>query len=217
MKLSDYTLTVLKNFSTINSGLVLQPGSKQRTMSPEKTILVEVDLEDSFSHRFGIYDLVQFLGNVTTLNNPDLEFSDKFVKMSDGTFNLFYLSCSPELVISPPDKSLVMENPDVKFDLSNSILTKTLRLASMNGLPNLSLVGKDGSLDLRVHEKSNDTSNYVHTKLIDYTGENFMATFSTDNFKIMPDDYEVEIKNGSFGKFKSKNKNVTYWIALETK
>ena len=82
VKLSDYTLTVLKNFSTINSGLVLQPGTKQRTMSPEKTILVEVDLEDSFSHRFGIYDLVQFLGNVTTLNNPDLEFSDKFATIS---------------------------------------------------------------------------------------------------------------------------------------
>lgn len=217
MKLSDYTLAVLKNFSTINSGLVLQTGSKQRTMSPEKTILVEVDLEDSFNHRFGIYDLVQFLGNVTTLNNPDLEFSDKFVKMSDGTFDLYYLSCSPELVISPPDKSLVMENPDVKFNLTNSILTKTLRLASMNGLPNLSFIGKDGSLDLRVHEKSNDTSNYVNTKLIDYTGKDFMATFSAENFKIMPDDYDVEIKSGTFGEFKSKSKNVTYWIALETK
>lgn len=217
MKLSDYTLTVLKNFASINSGMVFQPGTKQRTIHPEKTILVEVELEDSFSHKFGIYDLVQFLGNVTTLNNPDLEFSDKFVKMSDGTFELFYIPCSPELIVSPPDKSLVMENPDVRFDLTNSVITKVLRLASMNGLPNLSLIGKEGTLSLKAHEKSDDTSNYIQTKVSDYSGADFMATFKTDNFKIMPDDYEVEIKAGSFGRLKSKNKNVTYWIALETK
>jgi hypothetical protein len=217
MKLSEYTLSVLKNFASINSGLVIQAGNKQRTMSPEKSILVEVELEESFTHKFAIYDLTQFLGNITTLNNPDLEFNDKFVKMSDGVFDLFYIPCSPELIISPPDKSLSMDSPDVTFNLSNSIIAKTLRLASMNGLPNLSLIGKNGSLDLRVHEKSNDTSNYVSTRLMDYSGDEFTCTFSTENFKIMPDDYEVQIKNGTFGKFQSKTKNVTYFIALETK
>jgi hypothetical protein len=219
MKLSQYTLEVLKSFANINPGLVIQSGTRQRTMSPEKSVLVEVDLEDNFSHKFGIYDLVQFLGNVTTLSNPNLEFSDKFVKMIDESFEMVYLSCSPEIVVSPPDKSLVISNPDVKFELTNATLSKALRLASMNSLPNLSIVGDNGELNLKIHDKANDTSNYINTKISDYTGDKFSATFKIDNFnrKIMPDDYDVEIKNGAFAQLKSKTKKVTYFIAVETK
>ena len=159
MKLSQYTLEVMKSFANINPGIVLQPGTKQRTMSPEKSVLVEVDLEDSFSHKFGIYDLVQFLGNITTLNNPDLEFNDKYVMMKDNIFQMYYLSCSPEIIISPPDKNLTMDNPDVSFVLTNAVLSKSLRLASMNALPNLSIIGKNGELNLQIHDKANDTSN----------------------------------------------------------
>jgi hypothetical protein len=219
MKLSQYTLEVMKSFANINPGIVLQPGTKQRTMSPEKSVLVEVDLEDSFSHKFGIYDLVQFLGNITTLNNPDLEFNDKYVMMKDDIFQMYYLSCSPEIIISPPDKNLTMDNPDVSFVLTNAVLSKSLRLASMNALPNLSIIGKNGELNLQIHDKANDTSNYLDSKISEYSGTDFTATFKIDNFlrKLMPDDYDVDIKHGMFSRLKSKTKNVTYFIALETK
>ena len=219
MKLSQYTLEVMKSFANINPGIVLQPGTKQRTMSPEKSVLVEVELDDSFSHKFGIYDLVQFLGNITTLNNPELEFNDKYVMMKDDTFQMYYLSCSPEIIISPPDKNLTMDNPDVSFVLTNAVLSKSLRLASMNALPNLSIIGKNGELNLQIHDKANDTSNYLDSKISEYSGTDFTATFKIDNFlrKLMPDDYDVDIKHGKFSRLKSKTKNVTYFIALETK
>ena len=46
MKLSENTLAILKNFATINSGVVLNPGKTQKTISPAKSILVEATLED---------------------------------------------------------------------------------------------------------------------------------------------------------------------------
>ena len=217
MKLSDSALAVLKNFSNINSGVVLKPGKVQKTISPEKSILVEAELDDITSHEFGIYDLNQFLGNVTTLNDPELTFDDNVVHMDDGTMNLRYFACPPELVITPPSKDLILKHPEVSFDLPNSILTKLVRLGGMNSLPNLSFIGEENELYGVVHEKNNDTSNSARTHLGKWKGEDFTATFVTDNLKLIPDDYHVEIKLGAFAKFVAVNKKLVYHIALMTK
>jgi hypothetical protein len=217
MKLSEQTLSVLKNFSAINSGVVLKPGKVQKTISAEKSILVEAELEEITDNEFGIYDLNQFLGNATTLKDPELKFSDKTVEMSDDTMSLTYYSCAPELVITPPSKELVLNSPEVSFDLTNATLSKLLRLASMNSLPNLSIVGKDGKLSVLAHEKNNDTSNVVSTEIGKWDGEDFTASFKTENLKMLPDDYKVEIKLGGFAKFSSTTKKLVYYISLEIK
>jgi len=217
MKLSENTLSVLKNFSAINSGIVLQKGNVQKTISPEKSILVEAELEDAIPEQFGIYDLNQFLGNVTTLGNPDLTFDDKAVMMNDGEIAFSYYSCSPNLIVSPPDKELKLKQVDVSFTLTNAILSKLLKLAAMNNLTHLSVVGKNGEIRLQTHEKANDTSNHASFKLNDYAGEDFSASFKTDNIKLIAGDYDVEIQLGAFAKFVSKNAKIKYFIALETK
>ena len=217
MKLSENTLSVLKNFSAINSGLVLQKGNVQKTISPEKSILVEAELEDAIPEQFGIYDLNQFLGNVTTLGNPDLAFAENAVMMNDGDIAFNYYSCSPNLIVSPPDKELKLKQVDVSFTLTNSILSKLLKLASMNNLTHLSVVGKNGEIRLQTHEKANDTSNHASFKLNDYDGEDFTASFKVENIKLIAGDYDVEIQLGAFAKFTSKNAKIKYFIALETK
>ena len=221
MKLSENTLGVLKNFSSINSGLVLQKGNIQKTISPEKSILVEVEIEDAIPNQFGIYDLNQFLGNITTLGNPDLTFNEKSVLMNDGEITLNYYSCSPNLIVSPPDKELKLKQIDVSFRLTNAALSKLLKLSSMNNLTNLSVIGKNGEIRLQAHEKANDTSNHASFKLSDYNGAEFAASFKVENIKLIPGDYDVEIQLGAFAKFTAvsgtfKDK-IRYWIALETK
>ncbi len=217
MKLSENTLSVLKNFSSINSGIVLQKGNLQKTISPEKSILVEAEIEDALPEQFGIYDLNQFLGNVSTLKNPELTFSENSVLMDDGDITFNYYSCSPNLIVSPPDKELKLKQVDVSFNLTNANLTKLLRLASMNNLTHLSVVGKNGEIRLQTHEKANDTSNHASFKLNDYVGEDFTASFKVENIKLIPGDYDVEMQLGAFAKFVSKNNKIKYFIALESK
>jgi hypothetical protein len=218
MKLSEQTLAVLKNFATINSGVVLKPGKVQKTISAEKSILVEAELEDITDHEFGIYDLNQFLGNIITLKNPNLDFGEQTVVMTDedGT-KMDYRACAAELVISPPTKELTLDSPDVVFDLSNSTFVKLMRLGAMNALPNLTIAGKDGELKASVHEKNNDTSNMASTTIGAWSGEDFTASFKTELLKMLPDDYKVEIKLGGFAKFSSTTKNLVYFISLEIK
>lgn len=217
MKLSESTLAILKNFASINSGMILRPSKVQKTISPEMSILVEAEIDDLIPNEFGIYDLNQFLGNLTTLNDPELTFNEKSVLMSKNGINLNYYACATNLITAPPDKELTMSRVDTAFTLTHSNLQILLKLASMNNLSNLSVIGKNGEILLQTHEKANDTSNYANVKIADYSGEDFSTSFKTENLKLVPDDYDVEVQLGTFAKFTAKNKKITYFIALETK
>jgi hypothetical protein len=217
MKFSEATLAMLKNFATINAGVVLNPGHVQRTWSIDMSILVEVELEENMPTQFGIYDLNQFLGNITTLSDPELDFTSERVVMKDSSMNILYRSCDANLIKSPPNKSLSIDNPDITFDLSQATLTKMLRLASMNNLSTISVIGTDGRMKMQAHDKSNDKSNEVFSDLCEWTGEDFSCMFKVDNLKIIPDDYVVEIKKNAFSKFASKNRKLKYFITLQTK
>lgn len=217
MKLSENTISVLKNFATINAGIVLKPGKIQRTMSVDKCVLAEVTLEDDFPSTFGIYDLPQFLGNISAMDKPELDIQDNMVKIKDGTINLNYYSCSPNLIPTPPEKSLEMKNVDVSFKLTNDMLQKLIRLASMNDLSHLTVVGKTGKLIVKTHDRENDTSNSATIEIGTYEGQDFSKSFKVENLKFLPNDYDVSINLSSFAIFENKVKNIRYFVSYEGK
>jgi len=216
MKFSDFTITVLKNFSNVNQGVVLKPGTFQRTMSADKTFMIEVDFEETFTHKFGIYDLNQFIGNISAMDDPELTFTDKMVVIEDSTFKLNYHACDPELIASPGDKQLP-DDFDVKFNLPKSSLNKILTLASLNDLPNISVVGENGELLMIAHDKNNSSSIKASSRISDFDGEDFSATLKMKNLRILPDDYTVSILKDKYAKFSSCNHKLTYFAGLETK
>ena len=57
MKVSDQTLEVLKNFSEINTNILVKPGSELSTISTAKNILAKATITESFERQFAIYDL----------------------------------------------------------------------------------------------------------------------------------------------------------------
>ena len=83
MKLSEQTIEVLQNFSSINQSLLFKEGTKLRTVSPQKTVLAEVEIGDEFSQDFGIYDLGQFLSALSLVEEPDLNLNDNDMIISE--------------------------------------------------------------------------------------------------------------------------------------
>lgn len=218
MKLSDFSLSVLKNFATINEGMVLQPGKTQSTVASDKSIFVEVNLEEQFPHEFGIYDLNQFIGNISTMGDTILDFDSEYVTLSDGTILLKYYASKPALIRTPPkDKKIDLPKPDVSFDLDNASLSKLLKLANMNTLPHLTIEGKKGIISVKTHDKTNDTSNIVGYTIGKFTGEDFTATFKTESLKFIPDDYSVGIKTDAFARFVGKNHPIKYFVSMDMK
>lgn len=215
MKLSDKTLSVLKNFSSINQSLLFKEGNSLRTISLMKNILAEAEVEENFPKEFGIYDLNQFLQNIDLHQNPELDFNDdSHVVIKEGKSRSKYFFADANVIVTPPEKSLNLPSEDVCFILSTDQLTKVQKASSILQLPDLSVVGEAGVVKLVVRDKRNDTSNDFSI-VVGETDEVFTFNFKVENIKILPGSYEVVISKKLLSRFQSKDHKLTYYIALE--
>ena len=217
MKLSDQTLEVLKNFSDINTNILVKPGSELSTISTMKNILAKATITESFDKQFAVYDLSELLGIVSAIEKPDVDISnEKFMTIgSTGSKSKAKYYYSDESVVTSPQKDVVMPDADVNFQLKDDILSKLLKMAAIMKLPDLSLVGKKGQdVILKVHDKKNSANSYEEFVGTEASAD-FTFNFKIENLKIIPGDYDVAVSSKSISHFKNKVKPIEYWIALE--
>jgi hypothetical protein len=125
-----------------------------------------------------------------------------------------YFFSDPTVIVTPPDKDLILPSEDVCFELSTEQLDKLLKAASVYQLPDLSAVGEAGVVKLVVRDKKNDTSNDFSI-VVGETNSTFVFNFKVENIKILPGKYEVVVSSKLLSKFTSKTQDLTYFIALE--
>ena len=215
MKLSDKTLSVLKNFSTINQSILFRQGSKLRTISVMKNILAEATVTEEIPKDFGIYDLNQFLNGLSLHQSPELDFvNDGHVVIKEGRMRSKYFFADPNVIITPPDKAIDLPSEDVSFELSTDQLDKLLKAAAIYQLPDLAVVGGSGVVKILVRDKKNDTSNDFSVT-VGETDKQFSFNFKVENIKILPGTYDVSVSSKLLSRFTSKNQDLTYFIALE--
>jgi hypothetical protein len=212
MKLSDNTLSILKNFASINQGIVVKPGKQLRTISSNKAILAQADVEETFPNEFGVYDLNMFL-QVVDKNSAEVQFEKTFmVFKSVGNIQLRYTE--PTLILTPPNKNINAEY-DVSFDLSQEHFNWIFSMASVLKCPNIVIKGDEDGINISAIDVKGEIVHNASVKVADSCDNNFQAVFKIDNFKILPGAYKVELSSIGVGKFTNASKNVTYWIALE--
>ena len=215
MKLSDSTLTVLKNFAGINNSILVKQGSKLRTISVAKNILAEADITEDFPKDVAIYDLNQFLNGLSLHQDPNLDFTeDTYLTIREGKRRVKYFFADPEVIVSPPEKEITLPSEDVTFQLESVTLDKLLKAAAVYQLPDLAAVGEAGVVKLVVRDKKNDTSNEFAVVVGD-TDKEFSFNFKVENIKIIPGAYDVTISSKLLAKFTNSSYNLIYYIALE--
>ena len=215
MKLSDSTLSLLKNFSTINQSILFKQGTRLCTISVMKNILAEATIAEEFPKDFGIYDLNQYLNGLALHNNPELNFeNDGYVVIKEGRSRSKYFFADPSVIITPPEKSIDLPSEDVTFDLSTDQLDKLLKAAAIYQLPDLAVVGKDGVVKVVVRDKKNETSNDFAIT-VGETDATFSFNFKVENIKILPGTYTVVVSQKLLSRFTNKNQDLIYYIALE--
>ena len=104
MKLSEHTISVLKNFASINQNLVIREGSELQTMSAMKNIVARSGVEENFPKEMAIYDLNEFLAALSLFSSPVLEFDEQYVTIkeeSNPTNSLNFLQSAEVILISP--------------------------------------------------------------------------------------------------------------------
>ena len=215
MKLSENTITVLKNFSTINQSILIKNGSKIRTISILKNIFAEAEVSETFPKDFAIYDLPEFLSGLSLHQDPDLDFSqDSHVIIREGKRKVKYFYADPEVIVSPPEKEIQLPSQDICFQLEHSQLDKLKKASSVYKLPDVSVIGESGVIRLVVRDKNNDTST-EYSIVVGETDNEFVLNFKDENIKIIPGSYDVVISKQLSAKFTNSKYNITYFIALE--
>jgi hypothetical protein len=222
MNLSNETVSVLKNFATINQNLVIKTGSSISTMSAMKNIVASAKVKEDFPTEFAIYDLNEFLASLSLFEKPSLDFKNDFVVITeDGSTGktLKYWYSDPS-VVTTPTKEITMPECEVNFSLENNVLSNVQKAAAVIGVPDMVLEAMDSGIALlKVTDKKNATANdyAVKVDVNNDDGKNlpYKFWFKVENLKLLSGTYDVAISSKNISHFVNTNVDIQYWIALE--
>lgn len=214
MNLSKETLTLIKNFASINGSLMLKEGKKISTISEGKNVMAETSITEDLPMDFGIYDLNEFLNVVSLFTTTQLDFSEKCVMVSDGgTSKIKYFAAGDGVVKSAPN-TIKFPTPDIEFKLDAAQLAMILRTSAVLKASDVSIAGDGVNLKVLVCDKKNDTSN-AYEVTIGSTDQEFKANLKVENLKMLPNDYDVAISKKKISRFKHTSSDLTYFVAVE--
>lgn len=219
MKLSNETLSTLKNFAAINSNIVLNPGNTIKTMAESKTIMASAEISEEIPAQIGIYDLNEFLSVVNMFEDPELTFDEevKSVRVSEGRRAVKYFFSEPSILTSP-SKDVQLPSSDVTLTITSEDMNNIRRAASALGVTDVVIQSTPGSEPkVIVTDSTDSTSNSFELDLanINANGVNCKLIFNINNFKFVNDDYDVVISSKLISSFQAQNNNIEYWVALE--
>lgn len=214
MELSKETLTLVKNFASINGSLMLKQGNKLSTISEGKNIMADATIAETLPMDFGIYDLNEFLNVVSLFPTTNLDFQEKYVLVSDGGTSRIKYFAAGEGVVKAAPTTIKFPTADITFTLDAAQLAMIQRTSSALKASDVSIVGDGTTLKVLVSDKKNDTSN-AYEVVIGQTDETFKANLKVENLKMLPNDYTVEISKKKISRFTHTASDLTYYIAVE--
>jgi hypothetical protein len=217
MKLSSETLTVLQNFAKLNSGIQFKTGNKIKTISTGKNVLAEATLKDSFPQDFCVYDLNKFLTIHSIGKDTDIDFDDINIIFNFGRNKTKYRKTEKESILIPPDKELTLPSVDITFSLSKEDFDSIMKITNVLQSPNLVVESEGDTINLTSCDVKDSSADTNTIQVADGTGQKFKMVFLTENLRMIPGAYDVQISSKGLSLFKNKNQDIQYYVATEAK
>lgn len=213
MKLSKETLAIFTNFAHINTNLLLKAGSKVSSITSQKHVMASTTVAETFPVEFGIYDLNEFLGAMSLFDDPELDFSEKFVTISEGDASIKYFAAAAGVLVAPT-KDITFPAVDVQFTLTAAMLNTIKKTSGVLRSTDLAVIGDGQKIVLQVGDKKNATGN-VYSTNAGTTDKTFRANLKIDNLKMLPVDYVVSISSKKISRFQATTGDLVYYVAVE--
>jgi hypothetical protein len=215
MNISDKTVDILKNFATINQGLVFDTTDELATMSPSHTVLAVAKLETPFPKEFAIYDLNLFLGVLDLFDKPTFKFADNYLMINGKTSQSIYRFADPQTVSSPKKKTLDMEDELLTFELKADVLDEVLKAARVMQRPNI-VFTCDGTNVMMQATDVNDSLSHTYKKVV-LTDQKAIPKFRNvmkiEYFKLLSATYQVTL---STRMTVFENDTMKYYVVVES-
>ena len=214
MFLSNETVQILKNLSTINQSILIKPGKELNSMSVMKNILVKAQIQEEFKQVVAIYDLNQFLNCLSLIPGAEINLNDNSIVISDGKKSIDYRYSDPSVITAPPEKELNLPSEDVCVTLTEDQLENVKKAAAVLQIPDVSLVGDGEKIWLTVRDKKNTGSNSYKIE-VGVTEDVFQFNMKVENLKLISGDYDVIISAKNLAYFTNHSRAVSYYVAME--
>jgi hypothetical protein len=217
MKLSNETLTVLKNFSGINQGIQFKKGNKLTTVSVGKTVLAQANLKDEFPQDFCVYDLNQFLSVHSLFKDSEIDFTSSDVVFKSGKRKSNYRMTAKEMIVTPPEKEITLPSVDCQFTLTGEDYDSIIKAASVLSSPHIAVQSDGETIEIVAFDANDNSAHTNSVQVGEGNGKTFKIVFKTENIKLIPGTYDVQISFKGIGHFKNTKEDIQYWIAFEAK
>lgn len=221
MQFSDETLSIIKNFSQINSGLYFRKGNKLTTVSSGLSVLAKAEIQEEIPMDFAIHDIPRFLGVLSLFSEPEIDLGEKSLRIKAGNKGVTYVYADPAVIKKPPEKEITLPPKILSFELDMDTYTSSMKAANIIDATHMSIKNSDdGVLLLSLWDIKNPTGDTYDVDIGTTELVGFDFIFNLDNVnKMKPDKYDVTVygsktlHNGTL-MAKFVGEKITYFVAL---
>lgn len=199
MQFSKETLAILKNFASINGGIILRKGNKINTKNVVGSIYAAANITDDIEYDVAIYDLNGLL-NILSLTGEDSEISlveqDTMIQIRSNKSEV-YIPVAQDSTIVSPKKYVDFPAASLVFELSSEEYQDIMKVSRAVFVDTLIIENVDGEIVINGYNKLADAkySRKLYTHKIGKYSEDadFRFILKVQNIKLIPDDYKVSL------------------------
>lgn len=219
MKFSKDTLTILKNFSSINPGIVLKPGNFIMTRAINKTVYADATIADEIDSEMPIYDLPGFL-NILALVGEDATIThneqERVAVIKNDRTEVFFATADLSTIVVPKNP-IGFPVADVIFELKAEDLQQITKMTRAVGADTIAIESLDNKIVINGYNKAVDANLEKVLFSIEVgeweSSETFKFVINMNNMKVLMSDYKIMIS--SKGAVKFETPTFKYVIVLE--
>jgi hypothetical protein len=216
--LTDRTLSILKNFSSISQSILIRRGNVLSTVnSLPPSLYARAEIEQTFPEQCAIYDLPKFLSAVSMFDQPQLDFQQThFVisDVSDDKQKIKFTYAEPAMITNAPlDIKRVPHIAQIK--LRSEQFKKLIRAASVLQLSHV-IITNDRITATNIKDRTSDKFDIEFDKIEQLPDTTSIVIRIEHLIKLMAQSYLIEIVlNEKTKGARFLADSMLYYIALE--
>lgn len=200
MKLSDSTLKILKNYSQINNKFRFPIGNTITTVNEGGNMFSMCEVPEVFEVEAPFYDLNEFLSVVGLFEDPDLEFKDKFVRITEDGHSLDY-HYGESTLVHQNKNGVKFPLPDFEMVVDKKLFDKIIKTSRILKLEHMKIRALNGIVDIELFDKEGENDNSYNIETEYTTTDEFEFIIKIESLVFISDTYNLHISS----------KGVTHW------
>jgi hypothetical protein len=124
---------------------------------------------------------------------------------------------APDMIVVPPNKELNLPSVDCSFTLTENDYKSIMDAAKILSSPHIAVRSEGDTVEVVTFDADDNSAHTNSTEVGQGNGKNYSIVFKTENIKMIPGTYEVEISFKGLAHFKNTKDDIQYWVAFEAK